>query len=522
MGLQRTLARNTSFNILGRCLEALLGLVLIRYMWARITPAEYGLWSLIGAFTGYVALLDFGVGSAYAKFIAGHAAKDDNDAVSRVVTTGLLFYLGLSAVLLAITWPLIPRALSFGMDHGWFTLSDPGEIIRLLRWTVALYALSTCIGPFSAVQSGLQRMDIVNILGFGSSIVRLIATVVFLEMGLALQGLIYASLTTLLVFGIVSAWSSKRLLPSLRVSPRYIDRATFASLFSFGWRTQVARLSNLIMFETDKIVVGVLFGRLDLVGRYDLGVNLANKVRQVPALIFSALLPAAAELDAVGDDTRLRALYLRSTKYVAVTTIPLLLFTVATADLLMRVWMGEGFEQAAWVLRIIALGYIANILPGAGVSIALGKGRADLQMNAGLISMGVNIALTVGLYLLIGFWGIPIATSVSMLVSTAWFFWAVESEIGLGKRRLVREAFLWPSVATAPGFVLCVVIDQAAIVHASFWSAAAALLVAGTAFSALFLLVLRATPFLDAVDRDFLARTLRLKHVPGYRWWAGE
>jgi len=47
------------------------------------------------------------------------------------------------------------------------------------------------------------------------------------------------------------------------------------------------------------------------------------------------------------------------------------------------------------VNRILAVGYLANILPGAGVSISLGKGRPDVQMKAGIIAMTSNILLTI-------------------------------------------------------------------------------------------------------------------------------
>jgi O-antigen/teichoic acid export membrane protein len=520
MSIGSTIARNTVFNIAGRVCEAILGLILIRYVWTRIGASEYGLWALLAALTGYVSLLDFGISSAYAKFIAEHAARKEDAAISGVVTTGLVFYALFGALIVAVAWPMTDLGLRVLESWGTVTATGRDEVQFLLRGSIVLYAASACIGPFSAVQAGLQRMDITNALGFASSLVRLASTVAFLETGHGLRGMLYASAVTLGFFGFASACASFILWPALRVGPRNLNARTFKRLFGFGWKTQVAKLANLIMFETDKLVVGLVFGRLDMVGLYDLGVGLANKFRQAPVLLFSALMPAAAELDARGEDERLRELYLRSTKYVAIATIPLLLFAVASADQLMRVWMGPGFERSAWVLRIIALGYIANILPGAGVSIALGKGRPDMQMNAGLISMIVNIVLTIILYLAIGFWGIPIATSVSMIVSCLWFILAVEPIAGVGLRRLFRDALLWPTVTSLPGFVVCAAIDYSQRSAQGIAIAVLALSVSTAIYAASFLLLFRLTPFLDAFDRRFLEETLKLGRVPGYRWWA--
>ena len=91
MSVRETIARNTGFNALGRVWEALVSLALIAYIVSQIGIAQYGLWGVIAAFTGYAALFDLGVGSAYTKYIAGHVARDEKDEISRVVSTGFFF-----------------------------------------------------------------------------------------------------------------------------------------------------------------------------------------------------------------------------------------------------------------------------------------------------------------------------------------------------------------------------------------------------------------------------------------------
>ena len=150
----------------------------------------------------------------------------------------------------------------------------------------------------------------------------------------------------------------------------------FRRLFSFGWRTQVSRLANLVTFETDVLIITLVLRDLELAGLYRIGVELANKMRQVPVVLMSALVPAAAHLDARRDEDRLRALYLRGTRYVAAVTIPLAAFTAGGAGLLMTAWQGGaiGLGMSVLVLRIISVGYVANILPGPGVAVSLGMG----------------------------------------------------------------------------------------------------------------------------------------------------
>ncbi|HIJ66099.1 MAG TPA: oligosaccharide flippase family protein [Candidatus Hydrogenedentes bacterium] len=531
MSVRSTLARNTAFNAAGRLWEAVVGLVLVPYIWSFVGESGWGLWALVSFFTGYVALFDFGVSSGFAKYVAEHAARKEHDAISSVVSTGFFFYLGLGALLVAVGWPCVNGLIRLTVEVMSRLYPDRADAIRtapsvstirfLFRWGLVLFAVSNCVAPFTAIQTGLQRMGVTNLLSFAASLVKIVTTVLFLKLGMGVRGLMYANAIVLAAFGLSSCIAAFVLAPGLRVSPWRMRRRIFGKLFGFGWRTQVSKLSNLVMFQTDKAVVGLAFANWGLIALYDIGVMAANKMRQIPVLLLGALIPAASDLDARGEHDRLRRLYLLSSKYVAAVTVPLAAFVMGAAGPLMRTWMGteRDYAVATWVLRIMAFGYVANIVPGAGVSVVLGKGRADLQMKAGLISMVSNIALTIVLYFAIGFWGIPIATAASMFISWLWFTRAVAPVIGVGAVTFFRACALWPALAVLPGFVACACTDVFGAGIGGRVPNAGVVLFGGVVLAGSYLLLIRLTPFLDAFDVAFLEDTLRLKHIPGFRTW---
>jgi len=531
--VRKTLARNTAYNAAGRLWEAASGLVLTAYVIERIGVASWGLWAFVSVFTGYVGLLDFGVGSGFAKYVAEHAARCEDDALSAVVSTGFFFYLILGCLLVAVGWPCIDALVDALVRLGPQRARDFGSLLYtgdarfLLRWGLVLFAVSNCVAAFTAVQTGLQRMGITNVLSFATSLVKIACTVFFIERGHGVRGLLYTNAITLALFALAGVIVAFKLIPELRVSPFHVTRGAFSRLFGFGWRAQIAKLSNLIMFQTDKLIVAFVFRYLGMVGLYDLGVNLANKMRQLPLLLLSALVPAASDLDAREEHDRLRRLYLRSTKYVAAVTLPLVAFTVGAAGPLMRTWMGEkrDLALAAWVCRIIAFGYLANILPGAGISVALGKGRADLQMKAGAIATVANLVLTVALVYAVWPFGnpsatmlaIPVATTLSMFLSCAWFLSAAQPVLGAGAAAVLGDAMLWPAVASAPGFALCLAGDRFTSGMVERAPNGLVLLVLATAMGVSYAALMRLTPFWDAFDHAFLADTLGLRRIPGFR-----
>lgn len=527
MSIRETIARNTGFNAAGRFWEALVSLALIAYIVSQIGIAQYGLWGVIAAFTGYAALFDLGVGSAYTKYIAEHEARDEKEEISRVVSTGFFFYALFGAVFVAIAWPAVDVLLGF-IERMSETAS--GDLARpevladmrfLLRWGLVLFAVSNCIMPFTSVQTGLQRMGVTNAISAGASFVKIGATLYFIESGYGVRGLLYANALVLTAFGLASVTAAFVLCPSLRISLLRISRSTFKRLFSFGWRTQVSRLSNLVMFETDVLVITFILRDLELAGLYKIGIELANKARQVPSVLLTALLPAVSSLDAADEQEKLQRLYVKSTKYVAALTVPLLAFVAGTAGLLMNAWQGTALELgvAVIVLRMMAFGYVANILPGPGVTVALGKGRPDVQMKAGLISMVSNVLMTVGLVYSVGFWGVPIATVVSMFFSWGWFVRAMRSVVGMGAKELLPLALKWPLVSAVPALLFCIACDRLVPLPASRLEALVAVAAVLTVFSAIYLAMLRRTPFFDTEDLEFFDNTLRLGRLPGYAAW---
>jgi O-antigen/teichoic acid export membrane protein len=530
MSVQKTIARNTVFNALGRSWEAVLGIVVLAYIVDKLGDEGYGLWALVGSFTGYIALADFGVGSAFTKYIAEHAARKDESAVSAVVSTGLFFYTFLGLIIVGLGWPLvdvliagITRLLIFLHPQNAETYNAAttiSDVRFLFRGALLLFCVSNCFASFSAVQSGLQRMGITNVISFCASIIKLVATVIFLENGFGVRGLLYTNALVLSVIVMLNVVAAFWLFPGLRVGLTQCRKQTLLVLMNFGWRTQVAKLSNLVNFQTDRVIVGLAFSNFALIGLYSRGEWVANKFRQLPALLMTALLPAVSDLDARDEHEKLAELYLRSTKYVAALIIPLAAFAIATADILFHAIFGDAVDStmAAWVMRIILVGYVVNLLPGPGVSVALGKGRADLQMKAGLISMIANIALTILLVWQFGFYGIPVATALSLGLSTAWFFLEMRKHVAVSLRALVLTAVRWPTLAALPGFALCLVVNyfMQGMDHRIPNIAAVAL--CSTVFAIKYIALIRLTPFLDRFDVGFLKHTLHLKRLPGFEY----
>jgi PST family polysaccharide transporter len=246
--------------------------------------------------------------------------------------------------------------------------------------------------------------------------------------------------------GIINAVIAFRLLPELRCNPLLFNRDMFGELFRYGIKAQVTRLEKISTFQTDKLLISH-FLNMSLVGFYQLGSLIVDKVRWLFSFLPFVVIPVASELDAYRDRKGLYDLYYRGTKYLAISAMPLFIFIFLTAPLIMLVWMGKGYENAVLVIRIFTPCYLINFLTGVASAIVLGVGKPELQMKASLVQLTFNIVLGIILIIKFGFVGALTATFISLSLGSIWFVTMFHRYMNYPLFQFAKAVLLKPLIA---------------------------------------------------------------------------
>ena len=408
--------RNTVFNMLGRFWGFLVALILTPYMISHLGLERFGVWAIVGAVTGYFGLLDLGIGSSFVKYIAEFDSRGESENIAKLINTGFFFYLAFTVVITAI--PVLCRQQIF------LLLKIPAplypEASFILVTGVILFGFNSAIGSVSALVTGLQRMDIANKIAIIVSLPSILGTVICLEHGWGLRGLMTVSVVICVLGGIIQLAVASRLMPSLRFSWFLFDRGMLKRMFGFGIKVEVARIEDLITFQTDKLLIAH-FLNFGLVSVYEIGNIIITKARTLPLLLVSAVIPAASEASAISDRDRLLNLYERGTKYLCFTGMPLLVFVAVNAPLIVFTWLGTQYPGALQVIWILAPCYVINLVTGVSSSMAIGMGKPGFQVKAGTFQLLANLVLSIVLIIKIGFVGVVVGTLVSLTLSSIWF-----------------------------------------------------------------------------------------------------
>ncbi len=403
---KRTLVRNTAANITAQMAQVLSAFIFMPLLISRFGLDDYGLYLLVGSLSGYLGLLDLGVGASLVKYVAEHRAKGDHRGQAETIVTAFMFY-GVVGLVAAAAMILVAF---FALDY--FKL--PAESVVLARNLLLVGAATASITwPASTgnyVLAGLQRYDLaarMTVIAVAANVL-VTAVVVVTHQG-PLVLLIGTSMVSIAVT-LVNAAVARRELGPVRLSIASASWQRLKHIFRFSSAIFVIQLSGVLIYQqTDRLILGV-FASTAAIGLYEAASKLHSLVRQLAGLTSSAVMPTASQLDAEGQHDTLVRLYLRGTKYTVILVTPVTVAIMVLAKPLLQAWLGPEFAVMAFSAQL----YVSYWLLNANVTISgnmlSGTGKLKFLVWYTVIASTANVALSIILVKLIGINGVIIGT----------------------------------------------------------------------------------------------------------------
>ncbi|MEW6443406.1 MAG: flippase [bacterium] len=363
--------RNTLYNYL-----AVVSLTVVRFVSMPVIvhglgDDRYGIYAAVLSVVGYVGLLDLGIGLSLTKFVAEYAAKKDDRGLSELLSTALILYivLGLAgaAGLVASSGFLTERFFRIPQDL-W------GEA-RGVLWISAVSLFNgLTLGIFGNLLNGLQRQDVSRLISIGNTLVTYSGAILLIRLGLGLVGFVLFCAVVDLASFVLQMAVAKRMVPSLPFFPRHFNVRRMREILNFSFAMLVNQLAVRNMGSLDKLILG-LFLPIRYVTLYTVGFTLTSFCFRLPAAAVLASMPAASELRAQQRDEAVQELVLRGIKYTGLLAVPVFTLVGVLAPPLVRLWMGEGYEQSARVVQLLMAGYFWLVLASSGMSVMVGIGK---------------------------------------------------------------------------------------------------------------------------------------------------
>jgi len=413
--IKEKIVRNTLYNIVSYGYSALIGFFLVPFVLKNLGVTKYGIWSLITMITGYFSLIDFGVGQSFERYIAEYKAKNEIKKLNYVINSGLFIYL----LILFILIPISFISLNFLVKILKIPVEFHNEAKFIFQWAIIYIGFSNIFGLFYNAIRGFQRMDISAKVTIFLTTLHAAGVILLLKIGWGIKGLMVNNFLTYSIGGLIYLFALFKILPELNINILTLNKNMLKKLSGFGIKRWVTAIEEVITYQTDKFFISH-FLNVGLVGIYQIGYTIPDKLSSMIRVLTSAIVPASAELKAMNDRERLIKLHIYGLKYLSTVAFPVMFFIFTTAPLIIKLWVGPGYENSVIVLRLFSLIFLISLLSSNLTAILVGIEKPEFQMYAGIGQGILNLILTYVLIKKIGFIGVIIATLISTFLSTSY------------------------------------------------------------------------------------------------------
>ncbi len=456
----------------------------------KIGVAGYGTWAVFLAINGLTSLADLGLVGTSSKFVAEYYARKDFLGLTRLLNSGLTLFLLLDSVIGTVLW------CASSLLAGWLFRGSSvasAELIVLVRYFTLVIATNILIQLLASVTTGLQRLDLTNVIGTLNVLLSAFFGALLLLQGWGLRGLVYGSIGAGLVTVTVYLVTIRRLLPQVALNPMRFDRAEARKMFGYSLRLYITQAAVAVHNQVEKVFLAMMVG-VAAVGWYDIASDIALKIRGSIGFILSPVLPAASELNALQDNSRMRELYYRTHKYLALCGVPVVCYVIAVSNRFVQLWLGPSMNMIPLPLSVLLLANFVNLASGPGFLIFAGSGFMKPGIKSAFFGLVLNIVLSLVLIYEFGFAGAVVGTSVSLILASGYFMSMFHRQTRYSLSRVLLESYLKPILCSVG--ILAVLLTIRSTKDLSWFG----LLGMGAIFGILYVVAILLSHFFDDYD----------------------
>lgn len=398
----------------GIFVSSIIGIAFTPYMILKLGKIEYGLYQVLYAAIGYVAMLDFGLGSTLTRYILKYRSSNEPDKVNSVVSISVKIYCAIGLLVM-----LIVGGLAVNLDSI-FSETINSENLRYAQKIFVIMGATTAISLVSHAMSGIQTASEKHAIVKGVYIVRHALRVgiiyVLLQMDIGAMAVVLADFAVTFVLLLFDVLYCKIGLKTTIFKGKWSNQLA-KSLFSFSFYAFL----QIMITQTNNGLDRVLLGRmstLEIAALYGVVMQLHTLFISTGGVISGITMPRITNV-VFSNATReeLTDCCIQYSRYQFHISAPLLGGFAVLGQLFASLWAPEYDSRAVWIcVLLIVSPQILESVEGTIFNVMKAKNMQKMRSLLLLGVMVVHIALAVVLINVNDTYGPAIATCVSFII----------------------------------------------------------------------------------------------------------
>lgn len=404
-------------NVISNVVAVLAAMAISFWLTPRIVnslgAAAYGFIPLSSQMINYLTIVTLALTSMVTRFfiVAMKAGR---------VTDGYEYFNTLFFALLGLSVLLIPFIAGFAAAIRLF-INVPEALLGDVRTTFLLFGGVFLISNFASSFNLASFYANKIYLNSGIRMVVMLCDAVFLLCAFSLFTpriwfVSVSALTTAFIGMTLTVYTFTRLLPEVRISPRFFNRQKLRELLAAGVWNSINWVGTILFLQIDLLVANHTVGPR-LAGEYAVCLQLSALLRSFAGCVNSAFGPTIMMLYAAGDTAGLVRYTNKSVRLTGfLMALPIGLFS-GMGGTLLGLWINPGFAHYQWLLVVLTLHLTVNLAIQSLFTVHTAVNRVRVPA---LVTVALGAANFVLAYLLSGplGWGVYGIAMAGLLVLT--------------------------------------------------------------------------------------------------------
>ena len=390
--------------------------------------SEFGIYTIAFSVLCYLALLDFGLNSAYMRFYSGYAHRKDDQGLAGLNS---MYLVVLSAIgIVALTAGII---LAMNVGGVFANKLTSGELERLKGALIVAAATAAVFLPFGVFNSHIvanEKFIVSRLILILKLLLNPMLSLPLLLLGYASMGVVVAALIATLVGGFLSVLFCLIKL-KMKFSFTHMDFRVVKQLLIFSSFIFLNTVVNQINWNVGKLLLGIykgtavtaVFGLASTINLHYLTFSTAISNVYVPKV--NQLVASNAPKEAID------RLFVRISRIQFLVVLSILAIFIAIGrPFILLFWGGKAYEGAYLMACILMISETIPLTQNLGIEIQRAMNKHQFRSILYMIIAFINLAVSIPLCIRLGGVGCAIGTATGQILgNTLIMNWYYQKEL---------------------------------------------------------------------------------------------
>ncbi|MEI8337953.1 MAG: polysaccharide biosynthesis C-terminal domain-containing protein [bacterium] len=404
--------KNSTYNLIGFLLPILVLVIFTPIIISHLGVKEYGIYIFLNTILTFLGLLDLGIGVATSKHVIEYYSTNQGTKLKKLLNSMNSIYLIQAFIYLFV-------CIGIGIVLQIFFIKPTTQENYLVL--LLIIGLTGFIGAFFSnfVNSliTIQRYDLNLKISATFLLLSNISMLVLAILGYKLTTILIAQLILTTISILTYVIVSRKFFTPLKLKYEW-DKTELIKNYKFALPVAFNNLANSSLVHFDKLLIPIFYGGAQLT-YYSVPGSIATKISSISGTFSSLLFPITVNLHSLNNIEKIKRVYIRSIRLIAILSSAIALSIIFTADKILRYWLGTSFvEQSTNVLILLVLTnfVLALFSPLSNLLTAMNKMKF---LTFGSFTMAIINMIT--LFILLPRYGIN-GAALSYLISVLFIF----------------------------------------------------------------------------------------------------